>query len=291
MKIGFIGLGSMGKGMAASLLRGGHQVVVWNRSPGPVTELKALGAEIADSARAAFQGDAFVSMLSDDRAIREVVMTNGLLPAGGSQTVHLNMATVSVAFADELTAFHRAAGVPYVSAPVFGRHNVAASGKLNILAAGDAGVIEKVRPALESMSQRIWMLGPNPRQANAVKICGNFMVGAAIEAMSEAIALGRASNVNAKDLLEIVNTVLFDTPVYNGYGRIIADEAFEPAGFKMTLGLKDIGLALAAGEGGSVPLPLASLMRDNLLDALAHGGADKYWAAMSRVALRRANLD
>jgi 3-hydroxyisobutyrate dehydrogenase-like beta-hydroxyacid dehydrogenase len=291
MKIGFIGLGAMGKGMAACLLRGGHQVTVWNRSPGPAREMQALGAQVAESPRAAFQGDALVSMLPDDPTIREVFITNELFMPGESSTVHINMATISVAFADEFAAFHRAAGVPYISAPVFGRSNIAAAGKLNILAAGDPIVIEKVRPALEAMSQRIWMLGALPRQANAVKICGNFMVGSAIEAMSEAVALGRASGVEAKDLLEIVTTVLFDTPVYKGYGKIIADKEFEPAGFKTTLGLKDIGLALLASETGNVPLPLASLMRDNLLDAIAHGGADKDWAVMSEVALRRAKLD
>jgi 3-hydroxyisobutyrate dehydrogenase-like beta-hydroxyacid dehydrogenase len=290
MKIGFIGLGAMGKAMAANLIRAGHEVLVWNRSSGPVQELKELGAAVAGSVRAAFQGDACVTMLADDSAVRDVVMRKGFLPAGGSPTVHVNMATISVALADELAAFHRTAGVPYVSAPVFGRSNLAVEGKLHILAAGDSRAIDKVRPALDAMGERVWALGAEPRQANAVKICGNFLVAAALEAMSEAVALGRANKVEARDLLEILTTVLFDTPVYKAYGKLIANQQFEPAGFRLVLGLKDVRLALEAGENGNVPLPLASIIRDTFLEAIAHGDGEKDWAAISQVARRRANL-
>lgn len=290
MKVGFIGLGTMGLPMAANLLKAGHEVTVWSRQPGPANELRALGARIAGSPRAAFGGDAFLSMLSDDSAVRAIVMDGGLLADGGSATVHVNMATISVAFADELAAVHRDAGVPYVAAPVFGRAEVAAAARLNIVAAGDAASIAKVQPLFDAMGQRTWMVGDRPSQANAVKICGNFMLASAIEAMSEAAALISARGVPTKTFLEIMTSTLFDAPAYRGYAKIIGDQLFEPAGFRPTLGFKDVRLALSAGEAAHVPLPFASAMRDVFVEAIAHGLADSDWSAISQVALRRANL-
>jgi len=290
MKVGFIGLGTMGLPMAANLLKAGHEVTVWSRQPGPAEALRALGAQIAESPRAAFRGDAFLSMLSDDSAVRAIVMDGGLFADGGSATIHVNMATISVAFADELAAFHREAGVPYVAAPVFGRAEVAAAGRLNILAAGDRASIAKVQPLFDAMGQRTWLVGDRPSQANAVKICGNFMLASAIEAMSEAVALISAQGVPPKTFLEIMTSTLFDAPAYKGYAKIIGDQLFEPAGFRLTLGLKDVRLALSAGEAAHVPLPFASVMRDVFVEAIAHGLANSDWSAISQVALQRANL-
>ena len=219
MKIGFIGLGAMGLPMAANLIKAGHDVAVWSRKPGPADALRALGAQIAESPRAAFGGDAFLSMLSDDSAVRAIVMDGGLFAGGRSATIHVNMATISVAFADELAAFHRDAGVPYVAAPVFGRAEVAAAGRLNIVAAGDSASIAKVQPLFDAMGQRTWLVGDRPSDANAVKICGNFMLASAIEAMSEAVALINAKGVPTKTFLEIMTTSLFDAPAYKGYAR------------------------------------------------------------------------
>jgi 3-hydroxyisobutyrate dehydrogenase-like beta-hydroxyacid dehydrogenase len=280
----------MGLPMAANLLKAGHEVAVWSRQPGPAEALRALGAQIAESPRAAFRGDAFLSMLSDDSAVRAIVMDGGLFADGGSATIHVNMATISVAFADELAAFHRDGDVPYVAAPVFGRAEVAAAGRLNIVAAGDRASIAKVQPLFDAMGQRTWLVGDRPSQANAVKICGNFMLASAIEAMSEAVALISAQGVPPKTFLEIMTTALFDAPAYRGYAKIIGDQLFEPAGFRLTLGLKDIRLALSAGEAAHVPLPFASVMRDVFVEAIAHGLANSDWSAISQVALQRANL-
>lgn len=290
MDVGFIGLGSMGLPMAANLVKAGHRVVVWARSKDACAAAAAFGATVAANAAETFAGDAFISILSDDDSVRKVVMESGMLPSGGARTVHINMATVSVAFAREIAAHHAKLGIPYISAPVFGRSDVAAAGKLNILAAGDQKAIAKVQPLFDAMGQRTWNLGDDPTRANVVKIGGNFMLACAIEAISEAVVLNEAHGVKPSDFIEIMTSTIFNVPAYKGYGEMIARRQFEPPTFKLPLGLKDVRLALAAGELENVALPFGSILRDNFLDALAHGDADKEWAAVSDVARRRAKL-
>lgn len=280
----------MGLPMAANLVKAGHRVVVWARSKDACAAAAAFGATVAADAAETFTGDAFISILSDDDSVRKVVMESGMLPSGGARTVHINMATVSVAFAREIAAHHAKLGIPYVSAPVFGRSDVAAAGKLNILAAGDQKAIAKVQPLFDAMGQRTWNLGDDPARANVVKIGGNFMLACAIEAISEAVVLNEAHGVKPSDFVEIMTSTIFNVPAYKGYGEMIARRKFEPPTFKLPLGLKDVRLALAAGELENVALPFGSILRDNFLDALAHGDADKEWAAVSDVARRRAKL-
>ncbi|HYP56844.1 MAG TPA: NAD(P)-dependent oxidoreductase, partial [Beijerinckia sp.] len=213
------------------------------------------------------------------------------LQLASKDLIHVNLATVSLSFVEELIALHEKLGLAYVAAPVFGRPDAAAAAKLNIVVAGPAGAIAKVQPLLDCFGQKTWPVGDDPVRANAVKIAGNLMIAAAIETMGEAAALVRGHGVAARDFLEILTKTLFASPVFQGYGAIIAAEQFEPAGFRLKLGLKDVRLALAAGEAANVPLPLASLLRDNFLDAIAHGDGEKDWAALARVASRRAGLD
>ncbi|WP_348771488.1 NAD(P)-dependent oxidoreductase [Azospirillum sp. SYSU D00513] len=291
MDIGFVGLGGMGRGMAANLVKAGHRVRVWNRSSGPAEEMRAAGAEPVARVEDAMQGEAVLSILADDSAMRDVFLAGGALDRAAKGLIHVNMATVSAAFVRELMAAHAERGLGYVAAPVFGRTDVAAAGKLNILAAGDPAAVERVQPLLDAMGQKTWPLGDDPLRANIVKIAGNFMIAAAIESMGEAVALGRGHGIAAGDLLEIMTNTLFSSPVYKGYGGIITEERYDPAAFKLTLGLKDVRLALAAGDAANVPLPLASLLRDGFLEAVAHGDADKDWAALARVSARRAGLD
>lgn len=291
MKVGFIGLGSMGSAMASNLIKAGHDVTVWNRSPGPTEPLASLGAKVAKTADRAAQGDVLFSMLANDQAVRSVFFDGGLLDGMDKGTVHVNHATISVALAREMADAHAARGLDYVAAPVFGRPDVAAAGKLNILAAGKPHVIDRVRPLLEAMGSRIWPLGEVPERANVVKIAGNFMLGAAIESMAEASALTRAHGVSAADFLEVMTSTLFAAPAYQGYGKLIAESRYTPAGFALPLGYKDIGLALAAADATRVPLPLASLLRDSLLEALSAGDEDVDWSIMAQVAARRAHLD
>lgn len=291
MQVGVIGVGRMGKAMAHSLLKAGHKLHVFDTAKEPLQELEKAGAAVAASAKDAFNGDAVISMLPNDDAMRAVFVQGDVLPAGGTSTVHVNMATASAACAEELTALHRRRGVPYVAATVWGRPDVAAAAKLSIAVAGDAEAIDRIQPLLDAVGQRSTRVGKEPVNANVAKIAGNLMGASAIEAMAEAAALVRGYKMPAKDFLDIVNTALFDVPVYRGYADLIASGRYEPPGFDLILGMKDVRLALAAGEKANVPLPFASVLRDSFLDAIAHGDANKDWAAIAKVAARRAGLE
>jgi len=289
MEVGFIGLGTMGRAMAANLLKAGHHVRVWNRTPDPMQALVGQGAQACAGPSETFQAGVVISMLADDEAIRQVLQDDVLANALRS-TIHVNMATISVGLAKELTQVHAEHGLQYVAAPVFGRPDVAEAAKLNIVAAGEPSAIEHVAPLFEAMGQKTWPLGREPYRANVVKLAGNFMLGCAIEAMAEACAMAQAHDVAPADVLEMLTNSLFSLPVYKGYGGLIAEERYEPALFKLALALKDVRLALAAGEQGRVPMPFASVLRDNLLEAIAQGDGDRDFAALARVASRRANL-
>lgn len=288
MDVGFIGLGAMGQAMAANLLNAGHRLRVWNRTSAVTEALARLGAEPVASAQAAFTGDVVISMLANDEAVRSVIVDAGLITQAPTTTVHVNMATVSITLAEELTALHREAGIAYVAAPVFGRPEAATAAKLNIVAAGPEDAIDRVQPLFDALAQKTWRVGTDPQRANVVKVAGNFMIAAAIESMAESITLSEAHGVSATDLLNILTNTLFASPIYQNYGALIAAQKYEPPGFRLALGLKDVRLALAAGDHAQLPLPLASLLRDQHLDAIAHGDGDKDWTALAEVARRRA---
>lgn len=290
MDVGFIGLGAMGMGMVKSLLRAGHNVHVWSRRDDPAQELAKLGATIVASATDTFCGDVFISMLSNDDALRSVLMESDVIPVTGSDTVHINMATVSVGYAKELADQHDERGVKYLSAPVFGRENVAEAGELNIMVSGDQKLIERMQPVFDALGKKTFNVGSQPNAANAVKIAGNMMVANAIESLSEGIALALSYGVEPSEFTNLITSTIFNAPVYKVYGDIIANERYEPAGFTMSLGLKDVRLALAAGDQNNVPLPLSSVVRDAMLEAMANGGENKDWASLGEVARRRAGL-
>ena len=289
MKVGFIGLGAMGRGMVLRLMEAGHEVHVWNRSPAPCEDLAKQGAHRADNPAAVFTGDAVITMLADDDAIRGTIFAGDIMRNAKEKPVHIVMSTISVSFARELERVHIDAGIAYVSAPVMGRPDVAAAGKLNVLAAGDPAAVERAQPLFDAVGQKTWRLGSEPHQANVAKLAMNFLLGSAIEAMAEAAALVERYDIEPARLIEVVTGTLFAAPAYNTYGKLIAERQFKP-GFRLALGLKDMRLALAAGEAGGVPLPFASVVRDNLTDAIGHGDADKDWSALALVARRRAGL-
>jgi 3-hydroxyisobutyrate dehydrogenase-like beta-hydroxyacid dehydrogenase len=292
MRVGFIGLGAMGSGMAARLIEAKHEVLVWNRSSGPADDLVKHGARRVDNPQDAFAGDAVITMLADDDAVRGVILTPGILQrVANKKLVHVVASTVSVSFARELEKAHADAGLAYVAAPVMGRPDVAAAGKLNIIVAGDAAAIDRVKPLFEVIGQKVWPMGVEPHKANVAKISMNFLLASAIEAMSEATTLAERYGVDPAKLIELVTGTLFSAPAYATYGALILKGDFLPALFKLTLGLKDVRLALAAGEAIGVPMPFASVVRDNFVDAIGHGDADKDWSAVSLVARRRAGLD
>ena len=248
MKVGFIGLGAMGSAMASNLVAAGHTVTVWNRSEAASEPLASLGAKVARTADRAAQGEVLCSMLANDQAVREVILDSGLLDAMDPGTVHVNHATISVALAKELAEEHAKRGLEYVAAPVFGRPDMAAAAKLNILAAGKPAAIEKVRPLLEAMGSKVWPMGEAPERASVAKIAGNFMLASAIESMAEATALTRAYGVSAADFLEVMTSTLFAAPAYQGYGKLIAEQRFKPAGFPSAAGFQ--GCRAGAGGGG-----------------------------------------
>ena len=291
MNIGFIGLGNMGAAIAGRLLEAGHSLRVWNRSPEPARRLAERGAEAVGTAEEAFRGDVVFSMLSDDQATRAVLLDSGLLARAvpAATRLHVNLATISVALGDELAERHSERGVGYVAAPVLGRPDVAAAGKLTVLVAGPRQAVDSVQPLLEgTVGQKVWRFGERASQANVVKLAINFMLAAAIESMGEAAALTAGYGVEARELFELIGQSLFPGPVYQGYGRLIAEGRFEPAGFKARLGLKDVRLALAAAEAVTTPMPIGSVIRDSMLEALARGEGEKeFGVVLGRAAMRR----
>lgn len=288
MTLGFLGLGTMGRPMVRNLLGAGFEVTVWNRSPAPAPALAAEGARVADSPARAAAGPLLFSMLADDGAVRETLLERGALDALPAGSVHVNMATISVALARELHALHAERGIGYVAAPVLGREDVAAAGRLNILAAGDPQAIARVQPMLDALGQKTWWFGDAPERANAVKLAANLCLASAIGTMAEASALVQGHGVARADFLAMLTGTLFAAPAYQGYGRLMAERRYQPAGFKATLGRKDVDLALSAGQAQAVPMPLAELLRAALDEAIAHGQGDADWAVLAEVAARRA---
>jgi 3-hydroxyisobutyrate dehydrogenase-like beta-hydroxyacid dehydrogenase len=291
VKVAFIGLGSMGAPIARNLLDAGHALTVYNRTPGRAKQLVAQGArEVASSARAATGADAVVTMLADDPAVVATVLDGGVLQALPSGAVHVSMSTISPALSRRLAEAHRAAGQAYVAAPVFGRPDAAAAKRLWIIAAGPADALAAARPILDAVGQEVLVVGDDPAAANVVKIAGNFLLAAVIEGIGESFALVRKHGIAPERFLEIVNGKVLRSPIYESYGALIAAERYEPAGFKLKHGLKDIRLALQAGDEVAVPLPLASLMRDHYLSAVARGWEEIDWAALAKVSAVNAGL-
>jgi 3-hydroxyisobutyrate dehydrogenase-like beta-hydroxyacid dehydrogenase len=291
MKLAFIGLGRMGSGMARNLLRAGHQVTVYNRTRDKAEPLAADGARIAASpAEACRDCEAAISMLADDRAVEEITFgADGVATALGPKAIHISSSTIGTAMARRLAAGHASRGQGYLSAPVFGRPEAAEAKMLLVVAAGAADLIERCRPVFDGIGRQTFVAGTEPWQANAVKLCGNFMLASLLETFGEAFTTMRKSGVDPHLFLETMNA-LFGSPVYANYGRLIADERFEPAGFALKLGLKDVRLVLETAQECASPMPVASLIRDHMLAAVAQGQEDLDWSSISRVIARNAGL-
>lgn len=288
MQIAFIGLGGMGLPMAENLLKAGHELVVWNRSPEPALVLAEKGARVCKTPADVGNVQVLISMLADDAATREVVVRNGALDALSPGAVWINMATVSVAFTEAMTVELENRELRYVAAPVLGRVDVAAAGSLNILTAGDEQLLNDIQPLFDVLGQKTWRFGEIPAQAAAVKLAANFMLASAIEAMGESSALVESFGVGKADFLNMLTSTLFSAPAYKGYGAMIAEDRFSPAGFTLSLGFKDLRLAQQAAESRHVPMGFAGVLRDNYLAALAHGDEALDWAALAAVSARRA---
>lgn len=282
----------MGLPMASNLIAAGYQLTVYNRTASKAEPLLAHGAHRAARAGdVARPGGIVVSMLADDASLEALVAGEDALAANlGPDGIHVSMSTVSPAITRKLARVHAERESTMIAAPVFGRPNAAAAKKLWICTSGPADAKARVRPLLEAMGQGIFDFGEDPDAANVVKLAGNFMIAASFEAISEALTMVQKSGVDPVAAIEMLMTTLFASPVYQGYGAMIAHRKFTPAGFRLPLGLKDIDLVLKTAAEANVPMPAASLLRDRFLSAIAKGRADLDWSAIALGAADDAGL-
>lgn len=284
-QIGFLGLGNMGSAMAQQLVAAGHELVVWNRTAAAADDLVAAGARRVDDPAEALAAPISHSMLANDDAVEAVLSAANLEGAPGR--IHVNHASISAAAADRVAAVHAAAGVAYVASPVLGRPVVAAAGNLNVLVAGPEAAVTAVMPHLGIMGQRVWDFGTEPRRANVAKIAINFMILHALESMGESVALVEAHGLDAADFVELFSNTLFGGVVYSGYGAMIAEKRYQPAGFAMPLGLKDLSLAEGLAAEADLTLPTMAVLRERFEKAMADPElAQSDWSAVAEVTRR-----
>ena len=290
MKIGFIGLGQMGMGIAGRLIEAGHSLTVWNRSQDSVNALAAKGAIAAKAPSETMQGEVVFSMLASDQAMQEVGLDAALLEKAAKGLIHVNLATISPAFARALAAAHDSRGLGYVAAPVFGRPDAAAKGQIVVLAAGANDTVAKVEPLLAQIGRRTVKVGEAPEQASLFKLAGNFMIMSVLETLGEAFALLRKSGVDPALFLDTMTEGLFAAPIYKNYGKQILAEAYEPAGFFLRLGLKDANLVKGASEELTVPMPLLDLVRGHYEEAIKKGWSERDWASIAALSAEKAGI-
>jgi 3-hydroxyisobutyrate dehydrogenase-like beta-hydroxyacid dehydrogenase len=292
MRIGFIGLGSMGSAMARNLIAEGHELSVYNRTRSRAEEFRSSGATVAGNpGEAASTAEALITMLSDDRALNEVIFSPGAalstLPKGA---VHISMSTISVDMSGRLAAAHREKLQHYISAPVFGRPEAAAAAKLFVVAAGNAEQIDRCSPIFRAIGQKTFVAGEKAPAANIIKIAGNFLITTVIESLAESFAFVQKLGVAPEKFLEVLTESLFAAPIYRNYGKMIAGRQFDPPGFKLPLGLKDNRLLLSAADEAGVPMPLGNLVHDRFLAAIAQGLGESDWSAIAGLSYRDAGL-
>jgi 3-hydroxyisobutyrate dehydrogenase-like beta-hydroxyacid dehydrogenase len=289
MKTGFIGLGHMGAAMAANLVKAGHDVMVFNRSPGKTQALLELGAHEAARIADACDGEAVITMLADDTALAHVVLAEGgVIASLRKGAIHVSMSTISVALSNELAQAHAEAGQRFVAAPVFGRPDMAAVAKLYIVAAGDFAAVDECKSLFDALGQRTFPISTEPAAANLVKLSGNFLQAAAIEALGEAVTLVGKAGIDRRAFVDLLTSTLFTGRAYKIFGALIAEGKYQPAAFAAPLGHKDIRLTLEAAESLRVPMPLGSLLHDRFLRLLAQGGDTLDWAAIAGLAAQDA---
>jgi 3-hydroxyisobutyrate dehydrogenase-like beta-hydroxyacid dehydrogenase len=278
--LGFIGLGNMGTPIAANLLKAGFGLRAYNRTASKAAPLTAKGAVLASSpAGVAQPGGVVLTMLADDRAVEEVCLAAGsfveCLGAGG---IHISLSTISPVTARRLAEHHAKLNVAYVASPVFGRPEAAAAAKLWVCNSGPAAAKKKVQPVLAAIGQGIFDFGEDAGAANIVKLCGNFLFAAGIETLAEMLILAEKNGVSMKAVAEMIGKL---SPLHSGYANQIAEQRFRPAGFRLTLGLKDVNLIMQTAAASMTPMPFASLLHDRYVSAVAKGRGDLDWSAIA----------
>jgi 3-hydroxyisobutyrate dehydrogenase-like beta-hydroxyacid dehydrogenase len=291
--IGFIGLGSMGLPIARNLLNAGYQLRVFNRSPEKALPLAELGAEQVDSPdKVAHRGGIVFSMLSDDEAVRAISLKNtDFLRNLGPGGIHISMSTISPATARQLTEEHSKHGVTYLGSPVAGRPDRAAAAKLFVFLAGKHDAKQRVLPLLEKIGERVFDLGENAWTSNVAKLAINFNIVAAIECMAESFTFAEKNGVPRATMATLLSETVFGSVVYKGYGEIVAQHHYEPPGFRLRLGWKDVRLVLETAQESATPMPIGSLLRDRMLSSLAKGRGDMDWSAIGLGAAEDAGLE
>ena len=287
--VAFLGLGAMGSGMATRLLTEGYSVTVWNRSPDAAEQFALRdGADRAESVADAFAAQTVVhSMLTDDRVMLDV-FTDDLLAAVPAGRVHVSHATISPAAAAHLAERHERHGVGYVSAPVLGRSTIAATGALLVVASGEAQAVAMAEPSLQSLGARVWNLGPDPRLAPVVKIAVNYSILNALQSITESVVLVESAGIDPSTFVEILTHTAFSGSAHKGYGPIIAEKRYEPVGFALSLGLKDLTIVENAATELGVALPMAPVLHELFEAALADSAlAELDWSAVAEITRRR----
>ena len=291
MKVGFIGLGKMGAGMADRLLEAGYDLTVFNRSVARMRNLVAKGARGAKTVAEACEAEVVLTMLANDAALEDTALGSaGIVAHLKPGAVHISCSTVSVDMAARLTKAHAEKGQVFISAPVFGRPDAAAAGKLFLILGGDTEAIARLQALFDVLGQRSYHVSAEPDKANLVKLSGNFLIATVIESLGEAMALTEKGGIDRHQYLELLTSSIFNVPIYKNYGAMIAGRSFEPAGFAAELGQKDLRLVMAAAETLSVPLPFAGILRDRFLELAAHGGEHLDWSAVGSLAAKDAAL-
>lgn len=290
--IGFIGLGNMGSAITSNLLKDGYDLTVYNRTRSKAEALAAEGAHVANSpSEAVTPGSIVVTMVANDQALEEIVMSPGFLERLGPNGIHLSMSTVSPETSRKLAKVHAEHGSAYVAAPVFGRPEAAANRQLWICVSGPLAAKEHLQPVLKALGQGTFDFGDDPGAANIVKLCGNFMIASAMEAMAEAFTLAEKSGLNRSTVFDMLTRTIFTAPIYRNYGKLIAEKHHTPVGFRQRLGLKDINLIKDVAEQVTMPMPLANLLHDRLLAGVAKGRGDMDWSALELDVLENAGLE
>ena len=291
MKVGWIGLGNMGLPMARNLLKAGHEVIVYNRTRSRAESLQADGAKVAGVPAEAAAAPVVATMVAEDAALEDILFGSGkVLATLARDATHVSMSTISVALSKRLAEAHAQAGQAYVSAPVFGRPEAAIAAKLFVVAAGPGQAVRACQPLFDAVGQKTFSMGEDAGVANVIKLAGNFLIASTIESFGEAFALARKYGVDPRQFLDFLTNSLFTAPVHKTYGTLIAEDKYQPVGFKVPLGLKDVKLVLAAAESASVPMPVANLIHDRFVTLMAHGMQNSDWATIARLAAENAGL-
>jgi 3-hydroxyisobutyrate dehydrogenase-like beta-hydroxyacid dehydrogenase len=290
--VSLIGLGNMGLPLGMNLLESGYKLRVYNRTIDKAQPLVEKGAQLAQSAAAAINTNGIViTMVADDAALEDITLgQSGVAEKLGLGGIHVSMSTVSPATAEKLAEHHQRNGASYLACPVFGRPDAVAARKIWLCVSGNSDAKNRVKPILDQLGQGVFDFGETAGAANIVKLTGNFMIMSAVEAMAEAFTLAEKNGIDRARIADLFGQTLFNCPIYQNYGRMIAEKKYEPAGFKLTLGLKDITLALQTAQANQMPMPLASLLRDRLLASVAQGRGEIDWTGLAIKASDEAGL-